>query len=99
MRSGHGLPAMPPLMDVKATTQHAEIQRLLTENQRLTATHIALRQELAAAQHQLRDFSASHRWSARWTASGQGQQVTMSITTSRRTVAVEPTSDISQTAA
>ena len=50
MRSGHGLPAMPPLMDVKATTQHAEIQRLLTEDQRLAATHIALRQELAVAQ-------------------------------------------------
>ena len=51
-----GLPPMPPLIEEKLATQHAEIQRLLTENQRLAATHIALRQELAAAQQELQRF-------------------------------------------
>ena len=81
MRGGHGLPPMPPLIEVKLATQHVEIQRLLIENQRLLATHIALRQELAAAQQQLREISASHRWSARWTTSRQGRQLTMFVTT------------------
>ncbi|MCO5606362.1 hypothetical protein L7F22_060550 [Adiantum nelumboides] len=47
-----GLDSIPPqlLIEEKLATQHAEIQRLLTENQRLAATHVALRQELASAQ-------------------------------------------------
>lgn len=48
-----GLPPSPALVEEKLATQHAEIQRLLTENQRLAATHVALRQELAAAQQEL----------------------------------------------
>lgn len=34
--------------------QHAEIQRLIGENQRLAVTHVALRQELAAAQQEIK---------------------------------------------
>eukprot|EP00249_Psilotum_nudum_P021773 c28238_g1_i6 orf=237-1130(+) len=41
------------LVEQKLATQHAEIQRLLTENQRLAATHVALRQELATVQQEL----------------------------------------------
>ena len=55
-------PAFPPfnntlpplqLMEQKLATQHGEMQRLAIENQRLAATHGNLRQELAAAQHEL----------------------------------------------
>lgn len=49
----HGLQG-PPMMIEKLASQHAEIQRLLTENQRLAVTHVALRQELAAAQQEIR---------------------------------------------
>lgn len=51
-----GLDNGPPpqfLLEEKVATQHAEIQRLLSENQRLAATHVALRQELAAAQQEV----------------------------------------------
>ena len=43
----------PQLMEQKLATQHGEMQRLAIENQRLAATHGNLRQELAAAQHEL----------------------------------------------
>jgi len=50
----HGLPPgpfdlMPPpqVMEQKLASQHGEMQRLATENQRLAATHGVLRQELA----------------------------------------------------
>jgi uncharacterized coiled-coil DUF342 family protein len=43
----------PQVMEQKLASQHAEMQRLATENQRLAATHGVLRQELAAAQHEL----------------------------------------------
>ncbi|MED6147148.1 hypothetical protein PIB30_117498 [Stylosanthes scabra] len=43
----------PQVMEQKLATQHVEMQRLATENQRLAATHGTLRQELAAAQHEL----------------------------------------------
>ncbi|RYR60311.1 hypothetical protein Ahy_A04g017390 isoform C [Arachis hypogaea] len=43
----------PQVMEQKFATQHVEMQRLATENQRLAATHGTLRQELAAAQHEL----------------------------------------------
>ncbi|KAJ7533343.1 hypothetical protein O6H91_13G044200 [Diphasiastrum complanatum] len=49
-----GLGPSPALIEQKLAMQHAEIQRLLTENQRLAATHVALREELAAAQQELR---------------------------------------------
>lgn len=46
---------MPPpeVMEQKIASQHVEMQKLATENQRLAATHGTLRQELAAAQHEL----------------------------------------------
>ncbi|KAJ7570037.1 hypothetical protein O6H91_01G104300 [Diphasiastrum complanatum] len=55
---GQQPPLLPPqqsipisvvLIEQKLATQHAEIQKLLTENQRLAATHVALRQELSVA--------------------------------------------------
>uniref|UniRef100_A0A803QKF6 Protein FLX-like 2 n=1 Tax=Cannabis sativa TaxID=3483 RepID=A0A803QKF6_CANSA len=46
---------MPPpeVMEHKLAAQHIEMQRLVTENQRLASTHGTLRQELAGAQHEL----------------------------------------------
>lgn len=46
---------MPPpeVIEQKLAAQHMEMQTLATENQRLAATHSALRHELAAAQHEL----------------------------------------------
>ena len=51
---------LPPLevMERKLAGQHMEMQKLATENQRLAATHGTLRQELAAAQHELQILHA-----------------------------------------
>nr|GMD49815.1 protein FLX-like 2 [Ipomoea batatas] len=43
----------PEIMEQKLATQHAEMQKLAKENHRLAATHGTLRQELAAAKHEL----------------------------------------------
>lgn len=48
----------PEVMEQKLAAQHVEMQRLVTENQRLAATHGTLRQELAAAQHELQMLHA-----------------------------------------
>ncbi|XP_047334968.1 protein FLX-like 2 isoform X2 [Impatiens glandulifera] len=40
-------------MEQKIAAQHVEMQKLVKENQRFAATHGTLRQELAAAQHEL----------------------------------------------
>eukprot|EP00249_Psilotum_nudum_P015436 c25328_g1_i2 orf=216-2213(+) len=48
-----GLPGSAMLMEQKMANQHVEIQRLLSENQRLAATHVALRQEFAASQQEI----------------------------------------------
>lgn len=48
----------PEVMEQKIAAQHVEMQRLATENQRLGATHDTLRQELAAAQHELQMLHA-----------------------------------------
>lgn len=48
----------PEVMEQKFAAQHVEMQRLVTENQRLAATHGTLRQELAAAQHELQIMHA-----------------------------------------
>ena len=48
----------PEVMEQKFAAQHVEMQRLVTENQRLAATHGTLRQELAAAQHELQILHA-----------------------------------------
>ncbi|XP_048128470.1 protein FLX-like 2 isoform X2 [Rhodamnia argentea] len=52
------LPPPPEVMEQKLAAQHVEMQRLATENQRLANTHGALRQELAAAQHELQILHA-----------------------------------------
>eukprot|EP00250_Pteridium_aquilinum_P009926 c19033_g1_i1 orf=159-1883(+) len=49
----HGLQNPPLAVEQKLAAQHAEIQRLIGENQRLAVTHVALRQELAAAQQEI----------------------------------------------
>lgn len=48
----------PEIMEQKFVAQHGELQRLAIENQRLGATHGSLRQELAAAQHELQMLHA-----------------------------------------
>ncbi|KAB2073414.1 hypothetical protein ERO13_A07G072900v2 [Gossypium hirsutum] len=48
----------PEIMEQKLAAQHVEMQRLGTENQRIAATHGTLRQELAAAQHELQILHA-----------------------------------------
>ncbi|CAL9239700.1 unnamed protein product [Arabidopsis halleri] len=48
----------PEVMEQKFVAQHGELQRLAIENQRLGATHGSLRQELAAAQHELQMLHA-----------------------------------------
>ncbi|THG01937.1 protein FLC EXPRESSOR-like [Camellia sinensis] len=57
----HRLPAPPPPSAAAALLEdrHREIQSLLLDNQRLAATHVALKQELAAAEHELRHLSAA----------------------------------------
>ncbi|KAK7273212.1 hypothetical protein RIF29_14261 [Crotalaria pallida] len=47
------LPPPPHVLEQRLTSQHAEMQQLARENQRLAATHVTLRQELAAAQQEL----------------------------------------------
>ncbi|XP_057829793.1 protein FLX-like 1 [Cryptomeria japonica] len=51
------LPPHPALIEEKLAAQHQEIQGLLVENQRLAATHVALRQELAATQQELQHLN------------------------------------------
>ncbi|TYG36406.1 hypothetical protein ES288_D13G063200v1 [Gossypium darwinii] len=48
----------PEIMEQKLAAQHVEMQRLGTENQRTAATNETLRQELAAAQHELQILHA-----------------------------------------
>ncbi|KAI5068574.1 hypothetical protein GOP47_0016919 [Adiantum capillus-veneris] len=53
LMGSHGLPTPPLPVEQKMAAQQAEIQRLIGENQRLAVTHVALRQELAAAQQEV----------------------------------------------
>lgn len=57
--SRHPLRPHPVLIEEQAAHQHREIQSLLLDNQRLAATHVALKQELSAAQQELRRLSAT----------------------------------------
>ncbi|MQM07669.1 hypothetical protein Taro_040510 [Colocasia esculenta] len=50
-------PLHPAVIEERLAAQHQEIQGLLIDNQRLAATHVALKQELAAAQHELQRVS------------------------------------------
>ncbi|RWW04888.1 hypothetical protein GW17_00031859 [Ensete ventricosum] len=47
----------PAVIEERLAAQHQEIQGLLADNQRLAATHVALKQELDAAQHEIRRMS------------------------------------------
>lgn len=47
------LPPHPAIIEEHLAAQHQDIQGLLVGNQRLAATHVALKQELEAAQYEL----------------------------------------------
>lgn len=47
------LPPHPAIIEERLAAQHQDIQGLLVDNQRLAATHVALKQELEAVQHEL----------------------------------------------
>ncbi|CAK9151754.1 unnamed protein product [Ilex paraguariensis] len=47
------LPPHPAIIEERLAAQHQDIQGLLIDNQRLAATHVALKQELEAVQHEL----------------------------------------------
>ncbi|KAL5545064.1 hypothetical protein UlMin_008848 [Ulmus minor] len=47
------LPPHPPIFEERLAAQHQDIQAFLVDNQRLAATHIALKQELEVTQHEL----------------------------------------------
>lgn len=47
------LPPHPAIIEERLAAQHQDIQALLADNQRFAATHVALKQELEAAQHEL----------------------------------------------
>ena len=49
----------PAVIEERIISQHREIQTLLGDNQRLAATHVALKQELAAAQQEVSHLSAT----------------------------------------
>lgn len=51
------LPPHPAIIEERLAAQHQEIQGLLVDNQRLAATHVALKQELEAAQHELQHMA------------------------------------------
>ncbi|KAI6686971.1 hypothetical protein NL676_032884 [Syzygium grande] len=55
------LPRLPQVaaLEERAASQHREIQSLLAENQRLLATHVALKQELSLSQQELRRLSSA----------------------------------------
>ncbi|CAN6469733.1 unnamed protein product [Victoria cruziana] len=56
-RSLRPVAAAAALAEERLVVQHREIQALLLDNQRLAATHVALKQELSAAQQELRRVS------------------------------------------
>ncbi|KDP42533.1 hypothetical protein JCGZ_01787 [Jatropha curcas] len=51
------LPPHPVIMEERLAVQYQDIQGLLADNQRLAATHVALKQELEVAQHELQQMA------------------------------------------
>ncbi|KAJ4958141.1 hypothetical protein NE237_025252 [Protea cynaroides] len=51
-------PLPPELLENKVAIQAAEMDRLVRENQRLAGTHVALREELVAARHEMQRLQA-----------------------------------------
>ena len=51
------LPPHPAIIEERLAGQHQDIQALLVDNQRLAATHVALKQELEASQHELQHMA------------------------------------------
>lgn len=49
---------LPAVVEERIAAQHREIQSLLNDNQRLSTTHVALKQELAGTEQELRHISA-----------------------------------------
>ncbi|KAL1563793.1 protein FLX-like 1 [Salvia divinorum] len=47
------LPPLPAIVEERLAVQHGDIQALLIDNQRLAATHVALKQELEVTQYEL----------------------------------------------
>ncbi|KAI4333460.1 hypothetical protein L6164_018270 [Bauhinia variegata] len=47
------LPPHPAILEERLAAQHQEIQAMLVDNKGLAATHVALKQELEVAQHEL----------------------------------------------
>ncbi|XWS27407.1 hypothetical protein CRYUN_Cryun26dG0112400 [Craigia yunnanensis] len=57
-----GLPPYPAIIEERLAAQLQEIQRLLADNQRLAATHVALKQELEVGQHELQGMAHYADW-------------------------------------
>ena len=57
-----GLPPHPAIIEERLAAQLQEIQGLLADNQRLAATHVALKQELEAGQHELQGMAHFADW-------------------------------------
>lgn len=58
-RDTHRHSSSSQALEDRVAIQHREIQSLLLENQRFAATHVALKQELALSQQELRSASAT----------------------------------------
>ncbi|XP_028804866.1 protein FLX-like 1 [Neltuma alba] len=58
-RRPHSPPSSPSALRDRIAAKNREIQSLLLDNQRLAATHVALKQELAATQQDIRHLSSA----------------------------------------
>jgi chromosome segregation ATPase len=58
-RLTHSSSSSTSALEDRIDARHREIQSLLLDNQRLAATHLALKQDLSATQQELRQLSAA----------------------------------------